>query len=78
MLNYNQKMNIICRDADILTARHWNSFCGLGSTQLPKNEEEQKQIDRLKGLRTYSEVKATGTRTPYKDFIIQFNLIEEY
>lgn len=74
MLNYNQKMFIIFRDADILTARNWNSFCGLHGTVAPTTEQEQHKIDRLKGLMTYSEVKATGTKTPYKVFSAQFNI----
>lgn len=72
MLNYNQRMFIAFRDADILTARHYNAFCGLGATVAPKNEEEQQKINRLKNLMTYSEVKATGTKTPYKVFSMQF------
>ena len=73
MLNYNQRLNVTFRDADILTARHWNAFCGLGGTVPPKNAEEQSEIDRRKELLTYCEVKQTGTRTPYKDYIRQFN-----
>ncbi len=72
MLNYNQKMYVMFRNADILTARNQNAFAGLGATVPPKNEAEQQRIDRLKGLKTYSEIKATGTRTPYKAFAAQF------
>lgn len=72
MLNYNQKMYVMFRDADILTARHHNEFCGLGRNVPPKNETEQQKLDRLKGLKTYNEIKATGTRTPYKAFVAQF------
>ena len=72
MLNYNQRLNVTFNDADILTARNWNAFAGLGGIVLPKNEAEQRNIDRLKDLLTYSEIKATGTRTPYKDYMRQF------
>lgn len=72
MLNYNQRFFITVKNADILTARFQNAFNGLGTYVLPKNEEEQQQINRLKDLMTYSEVKATGTRTPYKVFSAQF------
>lgn len=65
-------MNIIFDDAKILTARRWNAFCGLNGTVPAKNNAEQQELDRRKALRTYSEVKATGTRTPYKDYARQF------
>lgn len=73
MLNYNQRFYVICKDADILTARNQNAFNGLGATVPPKNEAEQQRLDRLKVLKTYGEVKTTGTRTPYKVFAAQFN-----
>ena len=73
MLNYNQRLNVTFNDADILTARNWNAFAGLGGIVPPKNAAEQRKIDRMKALQTYGEVKATGTRTPYRDYMRQFN-----
>lgn len=72
MLNYNQKQNITFNDADILTARHHNAFCGLSGTVAPTTAEEQRKLDELKIKRTYDEIKATGTRTPFRDYIRQF------
>lgn len=72
MLNRNQRMNIIFDDAKILTARYHNAFCGLNGTVPAKSEAEQQELDRRKALQTYDEVKATGTRTPYKDYLRQF------
>lgn len=72
MLNYNQKLNITCNDAKILTARHHNAFCGLGGTVAPTSDAEQRELDELKARKTYNEIKATGTRTPYQDYIRQF------
>lgn len=72
MLNDKQKRNIIFREAEILTARNQNAFSGLNGTVPPINEAEQQLLDRIKALKTYDEVKATGTRTPYKVFMAQF------
>lgn len=72
MLNYNQRMFVIFRNADIHTARNQNALNGLHGTVPAQTEAEQRKIDRLKGLKTYSEIKATGTRTPYKVFAAQF------
>lgn len=72
MLNYNERMNVLWGDADIRTARNHNALCGLGGPFPPTTDEEQRKIDRLKALRTYGEIKATGTRTPYKDYMRQF------
>ena len=72
MLNYNQRWSVELGDAKILIARSQNAFAGLGNTIPPKNEAEQQRLDRLKTLQTYGEIKATRTRTPYKDFMRQF------
>ncbi len=72
MLNYNERMNVIFNDAKILSARHHDEILGLGKNQKPTTEAEQQRVNRLKGLLTYSEIKATGTRTPYKAYVLQF------
>lgn len=73
MLNYNQKMDVIFKNSDILTARHYGPINGLGSTSEPKTAKDVERVERLKSLRTYDEVRQTNSRTPYKEFINQFN-----
>ena len=72
MLNYNQKMEVIFADANILIARNENCFAGLGGVKRPTTDAEQQELDRIKGLRTYNEVKRTNKRNPYKEFMNQF------
>ncbi len=72
MLNYNQRLTISFKDFKIMTARRHNAFAGLGNYIPPKDEKEQRELDRIKALMTYDEVKATGTKTPYKQYIRQF------
>jgi uncharacterized protein YgfB (UPF0149 family) len=72
MLTYNQKNNVLFKNADILTARHQGCFCGLGVMQKPKTGKEVEQIKKLASLKTYSEIREINKRTPYKEFINQF------
>lgn len=72
-LNYNQKANIVFRDADILTARHWNCLNGIHGNVQPTTEKEREIVSKYKSMSTYDEIKKSGCRTPYKHFMLQFN-----
>ena len=72
-LGYNEEMNVIFNDGDILTASSQGAFNGLGGVVYPKTEDDKKRIERLAALKTYSEIK--GNRNRYARYMAQFKSV---